>query len=121
MQPALKQQPRCQAVRRARRARHQGDAIGAEHAAAGGPRTAQARAGPVTVCSRTVHDLYNIFVCVLLQDLVVHAHLAEFVLDDGKPQAVVGALQDMIQQSRLPSPEEASQNCHRDSPVGVGR
>jgi len=50
---------------------------------------------------RTVHHLHDILVRVLPQNLVIHADVAKLIFYDGKSHAVVGALQDMVQQGRF--------------------
>ena len=67
-----------------------------------------------------VHHLDDVLLGLLLDDLVVDSDLAKLVLDNGEAQAMVGALEDVVEQRRLARAEEAREDGHRDLFVGRG-
>ena len=45
-----------------------------------------------------------------LHDAVIHRHRAELVLDDGESHAVVGVVENVVHEGRLPGAEIAGQD-----------
>ena len=58
-----------------------------------------------------VDDLDHLLVDVLAEDLLVDADLPQLVLDHREAQAVGSVPQDVVEEGRLPGPEEAGQHC----------
>ena len=64
-----------------------------------------------------VDDLDELLVGPLRQDLLVHAHLAELIFDDGEAQLVVRVVEDVVEQRRLAGAQESGQDRHGDALV----
>mmetsp|Transcript_10498 Transcript_10498/g.18994 ORF Transcript_10498/g.18994 Transcript_10498/m.18994 type:complete len:200 (+) Transcript_10498:662-1261(+) len=62
----------------------------------------------------SIHHLNDLFVGFLCEYFLVHTNFAKLVLNDGKAQAMVRRLQNVVHQRRLSRAKETCQNCDRD-------